>query len=214
MEESSYTHLREEIAHSVTHGIGTVLAIAGMGILIAHARACGSTRHIVCCSIFGASLIILYLASTLYHGIQHPKAKEYSEDSRSFGNLSSHCRYVHAFYLSEPAGSLGMVSLRGCLGSRFPGDCPPSFTAAKIFLSTAYSLYHDGVGGSSGYQAFGCFCSAGRTHPYRNRRLDVYCRNYFLSVAPIAVSPRHLASVRAVRQHPALWCGFFIHEYL
>jgi hemolysin III len=76
MEESSYTHLREEIAHSVTHGIGTVLAIAGMGILIAHARACGSARHIICCSIFGASLIILYLASTLYHGIQHPKAKE------------------------------------------------------------------------------------------------------------------------------------------
>jgi hemolysin III len=47
-----------------------------MGILIAHARSCGGARHIVCCSIFGASLIILYLASTLYHGIQHPKAKE------------------------------------------------------------------------------------------------------------------------------------------
>ena len=47
-----------------------------MGILIAHARACGGARHIVCCSIFGASLVILYLASTLYHGIQHPKAKE------------------------------------------------------------------------------------------------------------------------------------------
>jgi hemolysin III len=76
MEENSYTHLGEEIAHSVTHGIGTVLAIAGMGILITYAHACGSTRHIICCSIFGASLVILYLASTLYHGIQHPKAKE------------------------------------------------------------------------------------------------------------------------------------------
>ena len=76
MEESSYAHLREEIVHSVTHGIGTVLAIAGMGILIAYAHAGGSTRHIVCCSIFGASLVILYLASTLYHGIQHPKVKE------------------------------------------------------------------------------------------------------------------------------------------
>jgi len=76
MEENAYAHLGEEIAHSVTHGIGTVLAIAGMGILIAHARACGSARHLVSCSIFGASLIILYLASALYHGIQHPKAKE------------------------------------------------------------------------------------------------------------------------------------------
>jgi hemolysin III len=76
MAENSYTHVGEEIAHSVTHGIGTVLAITGMGILIAYAHASGTTRHIVCCSIFGASLVILYLASTLYHGIQHPKAKE------------------------------------------------------------------------------------------------------------------------------------------
>ena len=76
MEKSPYSHLREEVIHSVTHGIGAVLAIAGMGLLIVHARACGGARHIVSCSIFGASLIILYLASTLYHGIQHPKAKE------------------------------------------------------------------------------------------------------------------------------------------
>ena len=143
-----------------------------------------------------------------------PEGERDSANSRSFGNLPSHCGYVYAFYPGEPAGSLGMVSLRGCLGSRFPGDRPPSFTAAKIFLSTAYPLYYDGVGGSSGYQASGRFCSAGRTHPYSDGRLDVYCRNYFLSVAPIAVSPRHLASVRAVRQHPALCCGFFIYEYL
>jgi hemolysin III len=76
MEKSPYSHLREEIIHSVTHGIGAVLAISGVGLLIAHAHACGGARHIISCSIFGASLIILYLASTLYHGIQHPKAKE------------------------------------------------------------------------------------------------------------------------------------------
>jgi hemolysin III len=76
MDNSSYTNLREEIAHSVTHGIGAALAIAGIGLLIAHASTCGSTRHIVSCSIFGASLILLYFASTLYHGIRHPKAKK------------------------------------------------------------------------------------------------------------------------------------------
>lgn len=79
MRESSYPKLfklKEEIAHSVTHGIGIVLAIAGLGILIAHATTFGSARHIVSCSIFGAALIVLYSASTLYHGIQHPKAKK------------------------------------------------------------------------------------------------------------------------------------------
>ncbi|MBM4135593.1 MAG: hemolysin III family protein [Nitrospira sp.] len=79
MRESSYPKLfklKEEIAHSVTHGIGIVLAIAGLGILIAHTTTFGSARHIVSCSIFGTALIVLYSASTLYHGIQHPKAKK------------------------------------------------------------------------------------------------------------------------------------------
>ena len=69
-------HLREEIAHSIIHGIGAILAIAGLVILIVNAAAFGSARQIVSCSIFGAALVLLYSASTLYHGIQHPKAKK------------------------------------------------------------------------------------------------------------------------------------------
>jgi hemolysin III len=69
-------HLHEEIAHSIIHGIGAILAIAGLVILIVNTTACGSARHIVSCSIFGATLVLLYSASTLYHGIQHPKAKK------------------------------------------------------------------------------------------------------------------------------------------
>ncbi len=68
--------LREEIVHSVTHGIGIVFGIVGLFILISHATSCGSARYIVGCSIFCATLIILYSASTLYHGIQHPTAKK------------------------------------------------------------------------------------------------------------------------------------------
>jgi hemolysin III len=76
MTENSSYNLREEIAHSVTHGVGAFLAIGGMVILIFHATACGSARHILSCSIFGASLILLYTASTLYHGIQRPAVKK------------------------------------------------------------------------------------------------------------------------------------------
>jgi len=76
MTENSYYNLREEIAHSITHGIGAFLAIVGMVILIIHAAAYGSARHILSCSIFGASLILLYTASTLYHGIQRPTIKK------------------------------------------------------------------------------------------------------------------------------------------
>jgi hemolysin III len=76
MTENPSYNLREEIAHSVTHGIGTLLAIAGLVLLIIHATSFGSTRHVLSCSVFGVSLILLYTASTLYHGIQRPTVKK------------------------------------------------------------------------------------------------------------------------------------------
>ena len=65
----------EEIANSITHGLGTALAIGGLVVLIVFAALYGNAWHVVSCSIFGAALILLYLASTLYHAIQHPGAK-------------------------------------------------------------------------------------------------------------------------------------------
>ncbi len=65
----------EEIANSITHGIGILLAIGGLGVLTAFAAVYGGARHIVGCSIFGAALILLYAASTLYHAVQRPRVK-------------------------------------------------------------------------------------------------------------------------------------------
>lgn len=67
--------LAEEIAHTVTHGVGALLSIAGLTILVAFASLNGDVWHIVSSSIYGATLIILYSASSLYHGISHPIAK-------------------------------------------------------------------------------------------------------------------------------------------
>jgi len=66
---------REEIANSIIHGIGIVLAIGGLAVLAAFASLYGNSWHVVSCSIFGAALIFLYTASTLYHAIQRPDAK-------------------------------------------------------------------------------------------------------------------------------------------
>ena len=71
---SRYT-LGEEIANSVIHGVGIVLGIAGLGVLTAFASLYGDARHIVGCSVFGAALILLYTASTLYHSIPLPRVK-------------------------------------------------------------------------------------------------------------------------------------------
>lgn len=65
----------EEIAHSVTHGIGAALSVAGLTLLVVLAVWNGDIYQIVSFSIYGATLVILYLASTLYHGFQHPRVK-------------------------------------------------------------------------------------------------------------------------------------------
>lgn len=67
--------LGEEIFHSITHGIGTGLSIAGLVILVVLAVLNGDIYQIIGFTIFGASLVLLYLSSTLYHGIQQPRAK-------------------------------------------------------------------------------------------------------------------------------------------
>ena len=68
--------LGEEVVHSITHGIGSGLSIAGLTILVVLAIYNGDVYKIISFSIFGASLVILYLSSTIYHGLQQPRAKK------------------------------------------------------------------------------------------------------------------------------------------
>lgn len=66
----------EEILHGITHGIGTGLSIAGLAVLVILAAYSGDIWRIVSFTIFGSTLVLLYLASTLYHSIQNPRAKQ------------------------------------------------------------------------------------------------------------------------------------------
>jgi hemolysin III len=67
--------LAEEIANSVSHGIGLALAITATPILIIAAARAGNAWNLIGVSVFAASMVLLYLASTLYHAIQHDRAK-------------------------------------------------------------------------------------------------------------------------------------------
>lgn len=67
----------EEIANAVTHGVAALLSIAGLTVLVSFAVAySGSATVVTAVSIFGASMILLYTASTLYHAIPNPRAKK------------------------------------------------------------------------------------------------------------------------------------------
>jgi hemolysin III len=68
--------LGEEIANSITHGIGAALAVAGLVVLVVYAALYGDAWRIVSFSVYGATLIVLYLISTLYHSFTGPRVKK------------------------------------------------------------------------------------------------------------------------------------------
>ena len=67
---------REEVANSISHGLGLVLAIAALPVLLFAATKAGSAWSLVGVSVFGGTMVLLYLASTLYHSLTHEAAKQ------------------------------------------------------------------------------------------------------------------------------------------
>lgn len=65
----------EEFANALTHGLGAAAALAGGAALIALAARSGDGWQLAGAIVFGLSLFLLYIASTLYHAIQEPVAK-------------------------------------------------------------------------------------------------------------------------------------------
>jgi len=63
---------KEEIAHSITHGIGALLSVIGLAILVVYSSRYGDAWTIVSSGIYGMTLILLYTASTLYHSVTIP----------------------------------------------------------------------------------------------------------------------------------------------
>ena len=66
---------KEEIANSVSHGLGVLLAIAAVPVLVVGAVRRGTAADIVGASVFGAAMVLMYLASTLYHALPPGRAK-------------------------------------------------------------------------------------------------------------------------------------------
>ena len=66
---------REELLHALSHGLGLLLSLAGGGVLVGLAAVRGNAWVVVGCTVFGVALVLLYAASTLYHGMRRGRAK-------------------------------------------------------------------------------------------------------------------------------------------
>ena len=106
MIKKPYT-LGEEIFSSVTHGVGTLLALGGTAVLIVVSAIFGDALTVVSSAIFGGSLIVLYCMSTLYHAISNPRAK-------SFFRIMDHNTIF--FLIAGTYTPITLNVLRGALG--------------------------------------------------------------------------------------------------
>lgn len=97
----------EEIFNSVSHGTGGLLSIAGTAVLIVFAAIYSNAWGVVSSAVFGASLIILYTMSTLYHAITNRKAK-------AFFRIMDHNTIF--FLIAGTYTPITLVPLRGAFG--------------------------------------------------------------------------------------------------
>jgi hemolysin III len=124
----------EEIGNSVLHGLGALLAVAGLVLLTLRANGHlggrgGGAPVVITLVIFTASMIILFLASTLYHGIQHRGAK------RVFRILDHSAIYILIAGTYTPFSLLGF---RGAMGWAY-------FGVEWALAVTGICLYASGV---------------------------------------------------------------------
>jgi hemolysin III len=96
-----------ELANALTHAVGVALALAGLAVLVIIASLHRSPRQLVSYSIYGVTLVLLYSASTVYHGISLPRAK------RLLRTLDHAAIYLLIAGTYTP---FALISLRGAWG--------------------------------------------------------------------------------------------------
>jgi len=126
--------LGEEIANSITHGIGTALSVAALVLLIVFASRYGDVWRIVSFSIYGFTLFFLYLASTLYHSFTNRRIK-------SFFKLLDHSSIY--LLIAGTYTPVTLISMRGPWGWTLFGliwALAIGGIIARVFLSEKYKI--------------------------------------------------------------------------
>ena len=127
----THYHLGDILANAITHGIGAALAVAG-GIYLIAASTRGTVWQVVSCSIFAATLVLVYLCSTLYHSLVRTRARHV------FQVLDHAAIYLLSAGTYTP---FTLVSLRGPVGWTLFGVVWGLAAAGGIFKSFAVGRY-------------------------------------------------------------------------
>ena len=131
--------LGEEIASAITHGLGVVFGIVALTLLVVLAALKGTVWHVVSVSIYGATLIILYTMSTLYHSFRSEKLKWLFKifDHSSIYLLIAGTYTPFLLVLLRNDGALGWTLFGVIWGFALIGILISSFFVGRFKLITA-----------------------------------------------------------------------------
>lgn len=125
------------MADAITHGLSAALAIAALVVLEVKAAEYGTVLSVVCVSIFGASLILLYTISTIYHSLSHTGVRGLFQ---KFDHMAIYILIAGSytpFALLSIKGALGWTIFGIIWGMAIAGICFKSIWTGKLqILST------------------------------------------------------------------------------
>jgi hemolysin III len=106
-ENSPKQNWEQELANSLTHGVGILFAVVAISLMVTFAVLNKDAVAVMAVGLFGGSMLLLYTFSTLYHAIQHPKTKELL---RIFDHISIY------FLIAGTYTPFLLIGLKGALG--------------------------------------------------------------------------------------------------
>jgi hemolysin III len=129
--------LGEERANAISHLIGTILALAGLVLLVVFSVTRGNAWHVISTAVFGCSMVILYLSSTFTHWLKPGKAKNF------FFNMDQIAIFLLIAGTYTP---VSLIALRGVYGWLMFGIEWGMAFAAIIYRISRPNKYESGVG--------------------------------------------------------------------
>lgn len=142
----NYTSILEEIINAISHGLGVIFGIVGLPVLLIFSAKNGNIEKIVGFSIFGATLILMYLISSLFHSLSYTRAK------RVFRILDHSSIFLFIagtytpFTLVTLKGSLGLILLAAVWVMAICGILFKIFHLDKLRLSLVLYLFMGWMG--------------------------------------------------------------------
>lgn len=138
----------EEIANAISHGVGAGLSIAGLVLLVVFAATHGGGLKLLSAIVFGVSLLLEYLFSTLYHAIQPPRAKRVL---RVFDHCAIYLLIAGTYtpFLLGPLlpwGGMAMcvviwaAAILGIVIETFSRERQPKWVSALIYLVMGWAI--------------------------------------------------------------------------